>query len=55
MLVEKLPWCTHEGGVFTVHVQAGGARCATGGADSQVGVWGLSWGWGVQPHLGVGF
>ncbi|PSC72094.1 HIRA isoform X1 [Micractinium conductrix] len=42
MLVEKLPWCTHEGGVFTVHVQAGGARFATGGADSQVRVWSMA-------------
>ncbi|KAI3438112.1 hypothetical protein D9Q98_000553 [Chlorella vulgaris] len=42
MLVEKVPWCTHEGGVYTIHVQASGLRFATGGADGQVKVWSMA-------------
>ncbi|EFN55015.1 hypothetical protein CHLNCDRAFT_134840 [Chlorella variabilis] len=41
MLVEKVPWCTHEGGVYTIHVQSTGLRFATGGADAQVKVWSM--------------
>ncbi|KAL4441231.1 hypothetical protein ABPG77_011468 [Micractinium sp. CCAP 211/92] len=42
MLLEKVPWCTHEGGVYTIHVQHSGLRFATGGIDSQVKVWAMA-------------
>ncbi|KAL4452249.1 hypothetical protein ABPG75_007911 [Micractinium tetrahymenae] len=42
MLIEKVPWCTHESGVYTIHVQHSGLRFATGGIDSEVKVWAMA-------------
>ncbi|KAK2077565.1 hypothetical protein QBZ16_004410 [Prototheca wickerhamii] len=43
MLVDKLPWCNHDGHpIFSVNVQAGGSRFATGGSDGKAKIWSLA-------------
>lgn len=40
MLLDRLPWCTHQGdAIFSVHVHPQGGRFATGAGDHKVKVW----------------
>ncbi|KAL6779506.1 HIRA1 [Auxenochlorella protothecoides x Auxenochlorella symbiontica] len=42
MLVDKLPWCSHDGHpIFSVHPQPGSIRFATAGSDGKAKIWSL--------------